>query len=212
MPKYYPIYLDIDNKNCVVIGGGNVAYRKACGLKESGGSVTVISPEFCEDFLSEKNITLKKKKYEESDISQAVIVIASTDNESVNKQVYIDATKINIPVNIVDQPELCSFIVPSIIKSGDLRISISTSGTSPALAKNIRKSLQNQFGQEYADLTELLSRMRQIALSTIKNDKKRKNVLTSFAENEYLEMIKQEGKKVVEEKMRKIISEISNED
>lgn len=202
MAKYYPIYLDIDGKKCVVVGGGDVAYRKACGLKEAGGRVTVVSPEFCKNFLSENDIILKEKEYEVSDIDLAVIVIASTNNEEVNKNVYTDATNKNIPVNVVDQPHLCSFIVPSIIKSGDLRISISTSGTSPALAKNIRKSLQKQFGQEYADLTELLSRMRQLALTSIKDEKARKDVLTSFADNKYLEMIKQKGKKSVEEEMR----------
>ncbi len=206
MPKYYPIYLEIDKKKCVVIGGGDVAYRKACGLKEAGGEITVISPEFCNNFLSETEMVLNKKKYEESDLNQAVIVIASTNDESVNKKIYTDAVKRSIPVNVVDQPKLCSFIVPSIVKSGDLRISISTGGSSPALSKNIRKSLEKQFGSEYADLIELLSRMRKLALSTIKDDNVRKRVLTSFAENEYLEMIRKDGKSAVEDKMRDIIS------
>ena len=208
MPKYYPIYLNIDYQKCIVVGGGEVAYRKACGLKNSGAKVVVVSPEFCDQLLGAKDIiTLKKKEYEESDINNASLVIASTNSEEVNKKVYCDATKRNIPVNVVDQPDLCSFIVPSLIRRGDLCISISTGGTGPALARNIRIALEEQFGPEYADFTDLLSNMRQVVLSTITDGAKRKVVLKRLAGNEFLEMVKSKGKNETEKAMHNIIKE-----
>ena len=211
MPKYYPIYLNINTRKCVVIGGGEVAYRKACGLQEAGGDVVVISPEFCRQLLEKDDFTLIKKRYEESDIDNAAIVVASTDNEEVNKNVYIDATKRNVPVNVVDQPHFCSFIVPSLIRRGDLCVSISTGGTGPALARNIRISLEDQFGPEYEDFTRLLSNMRQIVISTITDEKKRKTILTRLAGNEFLEMIKNDGEKEAEKAMRELIAVISDQ-
>lgn len=210
MPKYYPIYLNINERKCVVVGGGEVAYRKACGLKEAGANVIVISPEFCRQLLKKQGISLKKKRYEEGDIDEAAIVVASTNNEEINRKVYTDAAKRNIPVNVVDQPDLCSFIVPSLIRRGDLCISISTGGTGPALARNIRIELEKQFGIEYADLTRLLSRMRQIVLSTISDEKKRKTILNRLADGDFLEMIKKNGKKETENAMRKTIFEAGN--
>lgn len=205
MPKYYPVYLNIDKRKCIVIGGGEVAYRKACGLKDSGASVVVVSPEFCDQLLGTKDVTLKKKRYEESDINNASLVIASTNSEEVNKKVYSDATKRNIPVNVVDQPDLCSFIVPSFIRRGDLCISISTGGTGPALARNIRIALEEQFGPEYADFTELLSNIRQVVLSTIDDASKRKVILKSLADNKFLEMVKNKGKNETEKVMHNLI-------
>ncbi len=207
MPKFYPIYLNISDKKCVIVGGGDVAYRKACSLREAEAKVTVVSPEFCENFLNDGNFDLNKKEYEVSDINNASIVVASTNNEEVNKTVYADAVKMNIPVNVVDQPHLCSFIVPSMIRRGDLCVSISTGGTGPALARNIRESLEERFGPEYADFTALLSIMRKLAMSKITDDKKRKNVLQNLADDKYLTMIKQSGRDAAEKEMRKTIEE-----
>ncbi|MGR3320056.1 MAG: precorrin-2 dehydrogenase/sirohydrochlorin ferrochelatase family protein [Candidatus Anammoxibacter sp.] len=133
-------------------------------------------------------------------------MVASTNDEQVNKKVYDDATKRNVPVNVVDQPHFCSFIVPSLIRRGDLCISISTGGTGPALARNIRIALEDQFGSEYDDFTQLLSSMRQVVLSTITDGNKRKTILTRFAGKEFLEMIKNDGKEETEKVMREIIA------
>ena len=205
MPKYYPLYLNIESGKSVVVGGGEVAYRKACGLKEAGSNVIVISPEFCDHFLKPDNLTLIKRKYAKGDIDGATIVIASTNDKETNKQVYTDASVRNIPVNIVDQPDLCSFIVPSVIRRGDLCISISTGGTGPALAKSIRLTLEEHFGPEYTDYTELLSSMRQVVLSTIIDGAKRRKILKRFADNEFIDMVKNNGKQAAENAMREII-------
>ncbi len=205
MPGYYPVYLDVEGKRCVIVGGGNVAYRKACSLKEAGADVTVISPDTCPEISSEKGLTLIKESYDERYLDDAMLVIAATGDEDVNKRVFLDAEKRNIIVNVVDRPELCSFIVPSTVKRGDLCISISTGGASPALARNIRKELEGIFGPEYGEYVNLLSKMRNIAMSDVKDDAKRREILQRLAEKDILEIVKTKGTNEAEAKMREII-------
>jgi precorrin-2 dehydrogenase / sirohydrochlorin ferrochelatase len=205
MSRFYPLYLDIKGKKCVIVGGGKVAYRKACSLKEAGADVTVISPDICPEMSNEKELTLINKSYDESCLDGAMLVIAATDDEGVNKKVSLDAGKRNIIVNVVDRPELCTFIVPATVKRGELCISISTGGASPALAKNIREELEAVFGPEYGEYINLLTRMRDIAMSDVKDNAKRRRVLQRLAEKDILEILKTKGTEEAEAKMREII-------
>ncbi len=207
MSRFYPLYLDIKDKKCVIVGGGKVAYRKACSLKEAGADVTVISPDTCPEMAKEKGLALINKSYDESCLDGAMLVIAATDNEEVNKKVSLDAGKRDIIINVVDRPELCSFIVPSTVKRGDLCISISTGGASPALAKNIRKELEDVFGPEYGEYIDLLTRMRDVAMSDVKDDAKRREILQRLAEKDILEIVKTKGTEEAEAKIREIISQ-----
>jgi len=206
MSKFYPIHLDVTGKKCVIIGGGKVAYRKACGLKESGADVVVVSPEVCSEMVNEEGIAFIKKEYEECFLDGALLVIAATDNEAVNKKVTLDAEKRGIIVNVVDHPEHCSFIVPSTINRGDLCISVSTGGASPAVAKRIREELEGAFGKEYEEYLDLLTKMRSLAMSSIEDSVKRRKVLQRLAEKDIFDAVKDEGIKNAEAKMREIIS------
>ena len=208
MPKFYPVYLDISGKRCVIVGGGKVAYRKACSLQDAGADVIVVSPDVCSDMARRNGITVIKKNYEEGFIDDAFLVIAATDNQGVNRKIAIDAEKRNMLVNVVDCPELCSFTVPSTINRGDLCISVSTGGASPALAKNIRRKLEEIFGSEYEEYINLLTKMRALALSEIKDDLKRRKILQRLAENDMLEIVKTRGAKEAEMKMRQIIQKV----
>lgn len=205
--KYYPILLNIQDKKCVVVGGGNVAWRKACSLKESGARVTVVSPLFCPELEKETGIERIKQKYDEMYLKEALVVVASTDDEEVNKKVYSDAVKKGILVNVVDRPEFCSFIVPSSLVRGDLCISISTGGSSPALARNIREHLEKQFGDEYSLFTSLLSEVRRKVLSEIKDESVRRDILQRIAGFDILEIIKEKGVSEARNKIAEIISE-----
>jgi len=207
MAKYYPILLNIQDKKCLVVGGGNVAWRKVCSLKEAGARVTVVSPEFCPEMGKETGIERIQQKYEEGFLNEVLVVIASTDDEEVNKKVYYDAVKRGILVNVVDRPEFCSFIVPATISRGDLNISISTGGASPALARNIRESLEKQFGDEYGDFAKLLSETRRKILSEISNESIRRDILQRIAGLDMLEIIKQKGIAEAKKKILRIISE-----
>ncbi|MDP6923656.1 MAG: bifunctional precorrin-2 dehydrogenase/sirohydrochlorin ferrochelatase [Candidatus Scalindua sp.] len=207
MSKFYPIHLNVTGKRCVIIGGGKVAYRKACSLKESGADVVVVSPEVCPEMVDEEGLVLIKEVYEECFLDGALLVIAATDDEAINKRVTLDAEKRSIIVNVVDYPERCSFIVPSTINRGDLCISISTGGASPAVAKRIREELEDVFGKEYKEYLDLLTEMRSLAMSSVEDSVKRRKVLQRLAEKDIFDAVKDEGVKSAEAKMRDIIFE-----
>ena len=207
MAKYYPILLNIQDKKCLVVGGGNVAWRKVCSLKDAGARVTVVSPEFCPEMEKESGIERIQQKYEEGFLNGVLVVVASTDDEEVNKKVYYDAVKRGILVNVVDRPEFCSFIVPATISRGDLSISISTGGASPALARNIRESLEKQFGDEYGEFAKLLSETRRKILSEISDESIRRDILQCIAGFDMLEIVKQKGIAEARKKILGIISE-----
>ena len=146
MPKrfpYYPIFLDIENRNVVIIGGGEVCARKAETMMSYGAKVTIVSPKFTpeiEQWAGNGQLAIQRKRYETTDIEDAHIVIASTDDTPVNERVAADARALRIPVNVVDVTHLCEFIVPAIIEKDGIQIAISTGGKSPAVARD-RKSV-----------------------------------------------------------------------
>ena len=184
-----------------------MAYRKVCSLKEAGAEVVVVSPETCPEIANEEGLTLVKKDYDASILDGALLVIAATDNDAVNKKAALDARKRNIIVNVVDRPELCSFIVPSTINRGDLCISISTGGASPAVAKSVREELEIVFGSEYEEYLNLLTKMRSIAMSDIKDSAKRRKVLQRLAEKDILEIVKNKGVTEAEARIRETMFE-----
>ena len=161
--RYYPAYLDIKKRNCLVVGGGPVGTRKVKMLLKCGAVVTVISPivsEQLKNLADSGAITLHRRSYQSSDLAGIFLVIGATDDENLNRQISEDANRSNLLCNIADRPQDCNFILPSIVSRGDLTISISTSGKSPALAKKLRKSLEVQFGEEYAVMLQLMGAIR----------------------------------------------------
>ena len=160
---YYPIYLDIENRDVVIIGGGNVCARKAETMMKYGARVTIVSPEFTEEIVKwaeEGCLRLERKPYDPSDLDGANIVIASTDIQSVNEQIAADCRARRIPVNVVDVTPLCEFIVPAIIETGSIQIAVSTGGKSPALARTLKEDLQRSIGPEYAEVNDALGSLR----------------------------------------------------
>ena len=148
MTKYYPIMLDIRDRAAIVIGGDRIAAEKASALTASGASVTVISPEFCYELLRQaehKRVTLRQKAYEPGDLEGALVVIAATNEQELIDAICAETKERGQLVNIVDVPQYCSFIIPSILRREQLTIAVSTEGASPGLAKRIRQSLEKQF-------------------------------------------------------------------
>jgi len=145
------------------VGGGRVAERKARGLLECGAKVVVISPELTDGLqtlLNEKRIAWQARGYCPDDIAGAMLAIAATDDSKVQDMVVADAERYNILVNVADVPEKCNFILPALVKRGDLSIAISTSGNSPALAKQLRRRFQVQVGEEYNILNNMMGVLR----------------------------------------------------
>jgi siroheme synthase-like protein len=162
-PTYYPIFLNIQGKNCVVIGGGNVALRKVKGLLECGAKVTLISPKPHPEIVKlskRRAIHLIQRDYEKEDLEDAVIAFACTDVKKVNRKVAADAKKAGVLVNVADDPRSSDFITPSFFQRGNLTIAVSTAGMSPALARKIRMKLEKSFGKEYASLLSIIGDVR----------------------------------------------------
>ena len=161
--KYYPVFLDINGKNCLVVGGGSVGTRKALALVESGARVTVVSPQATDqlvDLAARGILTLKQRAYRATDLAGMFLVFGATDREGLNRRINSDAERLNMLCNIADRPEVCNFILPATVKRGDLTLAISTSGASPAFAKQLRRELERQFGEEYAVFLKLMRAIR----------------------------------------------------
>jgi siroheme synthase-like protein len=163
MSDYYPLFLKVRGKRCVVVGGGRVALRKVRALLEHGASIELISPSLCPELnqlAQAEKINIIHRNYEPGDLNSAFLVIAGTGDNEINYQVAVEARKRRIPVNVVDNPEQSDFIVPSYLRRGDLTIAVSTDGSSPALARKIRARLEKYFSEEYASLTNLVKEVR----------------------------------------------------
>jgi len=163
---YYPVFLNLQDRRCLVAGGGRVALRKANTLLEYGAEVTVISPRLCaglRKLSSDGRIKVINRAYRTGDLKGVHIAIVATSNRGINLAAAGEAKKRRVPVNVVDDPVLSDFIVPSIIRRGSLAIAVSTSGKSPALARKIRSRLEDEFGQEYASLVLVIEKARRQA-------------------------------------------------
>lgn len=190
---YYPVVLDLTKRKCLVVGGGEVASRKVQALLEAGAHVTVISPEVDPGIESLSNVKICRESYLSTNLNGYTLVFAATDDRETNATVFNDANRAGIPVNVVDDPEYCSFIVPSMVRRGDLLLAISTSGRSPALAKRIRKELEEQFGEEYAAFIDLLGSLRERVKNKYPTQREREVVFNKLIDCGILELLK-EGK------------------
>jgi siroheme synthase-like protein len=174
---YYPIYIDIEDRNVLIVGGGTVCARKAETMMRYGGRVTIVSPAITDEIAAwerDEALSVHRKKYEEADLHGASIVIASTDDPCVNARVARDCRRRKIPVNVVDVTHLCEFIVPAIIEKGSIQIAISTGGKSPALGRTLKEDLQRTIGPEYAEVNDILGTLRKSAKSVLPTDVDRK--------------------------------------
>ncbi len=163
MPAYYPVSLNISGRKCVVVGGGQVALRKAKALLEHGADVEVISPDLCPELVQlagSGEIRVLAREYQPGDLKKAFVAIAATDDTEVNQRVVTEARKDAVLVNVVDDAENSDFIVPSCLRRGEVTIAVSTSGRSPALARKIRTRLEKELGDEYASLIHLIGEVR----------------------------------------------------
>jgi len=161
--KYYPVFLNIAGKKCVVVGGGEVAARKVKRLLDCGGQIYVISPTLTAELaeLKAKNLIIHVAgDYNDLSIEDAALIIGATDDEITNAAVARDARGRGIPVNIVDDPQKCDFILPSVLERGDLTLAIGTGGKSPALARHLREELEARYGEEYGILLNILGDLR----------------------------------------------------
>jgi precorrin-2 dehydrogenase/sirohydrochlorin ferrochelatase len=166
--KYYPVFLDVNNRRCLVVGGGSVATRKVKSLVECGARVTVVAPSATpelEKMAGDGVIRLEKRAYAAADMDGVFLTFGATSDMAVNDRVRRDAETHNILCNIADYPAGCNFILPSVVQRGDLQIAVSTSGRSPAFARALRKELEERYGREYDDFLRLMGLVRERLLA-----------------------------------------------
>jgi precorrin-2 dehydrogenase/sirohydrochlorin ferrochelatase len=213
--SYYPIHVDLRGRKCLVIGGGKVAERKVRSLITCEAEITLVSPEVTtglKDLIEKKKLLYLQKKYQESDLDQAFLVIAATDQSEVNRQIYRDALRRNLLVNVVDSPECCNFIIPAFVKRGDLLLSVSTGGKSPALAGKIRKKWEGEFGEEYQLFLEVLGELREKIQGHIQDPLLRKKLIHQILDSDLLDLLRQGDFESARERKLALLKEIGRYD
>ncbi len=189
---YYPILMDLDGKRALVLGGGEVAERKVRTLISFGAVVDVVSLDLSSgltNLVEEGRVRRVGREFHETHLDGAVLVIAATDDASVNRRVGLAARARGIPVNAVDQPADCTFIVPAVIRRGDLVLAVSTSGRSPALARRIREELEDRFGPEYGDFLTLMGCVRERVLARGEGQKDNQAIFKRLVGSDLLEVV-----------------------
>jgi precorrin-2 dehydrogenase/sirohydrochlorin ferrochelatase len=174
---FFPTFMNVRDRTCVVIGAGPVGLEKIEGLLASDAHVVVVAPEAereVADLAAEGSLVWHQRAYEPDDLDGALLVFAATSDTDLNVRIFRQAEARAMLVNVVDVPPLCNFIMPAIVRNGPVSIAISTSGASPALAKRLKREIADEFGEPYARLAELLNDIRGWAKDTFATYQERK--------------------------------------
>ncbi len=180
----YPIYLDLTNKRVIVIGAGPVAARKVNALHEAGARVIVIAKDVDPAFEKScklPNVELVISAYSKDYLAEAVLAIAATNDLELNRRIYKDCQELEVLCNVVDQPELCDFFVPAVVKRGPLQIAIGTDGNCPAYAGHLRKKLEDQFTEDHGRFVIELEAIRKHIIEEVADPAERKAILGQLA-------------------------------
>lgn len=204
---YFPFFIDIQDKHCLVVGGGAVAYRKVSVLLSFGVYITVVAPAICDELKElekeEARLIVLEREFQTTDISQSFFVVAATNNAAVNEAVSILCKQANTLVNVADSRENSNYLFPSIVKRGDVVVGTSTSGNSPDLAKWVRTQLEDAVPDYVAELTESLGVYRGVIKERIPSEEKRRK---AFKELLYMGM-KAHGK-VDDSMLEKVLKDL----
>jgi siroheme synthase-like protein len=209
---YYSISIDLAGKPCLVVGGGRVAFRKVVGLVRSGATVTVIAKQFIPRFtvLGERVRRVERGFAQGDIVPEYTLVIGATDSLEVNKAVAAACAGARVLCNIVDNPELCGFIVPAVLRRGPVTIAVSTGGASPFLARAIRKRIAENIGPEYGVLGAVLSRLRIVLRRQIKDPGVRARFWESFFALDPVALVRDRGAAHVEARGLDLIESLND--
>jgi len=181
---FFPLFVDIKEKPCLIVGGGQVAYRKTKTLLQFGASIKVVSPYLCEELIKLKEsglINVEQREFADSDIENCFIAVAATSDSDVNARLSEYAAKRNIPVNVADDSGKCSFLFPSTVKRGKIIIGICSSGSFPAMTAAIREKIDEILPCEIAEITEKLEMLRKEIKSKIKQKEDKEKIMKDLA-------------------------------
>jgi precorrin-2 dehydrogenase/sirohydrochlorin ferrochelatase len=192
----YPIFLTLSGRAVVIIGGGAVAGRKAQPILAAGANLTVVARKI-DDAVTEAckgtDTRLLEEDYHKEHLTGAVLAIAATNDNQLNKQIYNDCQNLGILCNVVDVPELCDFYVPAVVKRGDLQIAISTEGDCPAYARHLRKKLDKIFTDKHGEFLTELKAVRKRIIEKIGEPAERKELLEQMIDEKSFDIFVQDG-------------------
>jgi siroheme synthase-like protein len=180
--RYYMACLDVEQRDCLVVGGGSVGLEKSRGLLECGARVTVVAPHVV-SALRELPVELVERRYETTDLDGRFLVMAATPDSEVNRRISVDAEARSVPCNVADAPELCTFILPAVYRQDPIAIAVTTGGASPALAQRIRSELAQRYGPEYAVLARRLRALRPWAKTNLRTYEDRRDYFKQLVED-----------------------------
>ncbi|MGG6313888.1 precorrin-2 dehydrogenase/sirohydrochlorin ferrochelatase family protein, partial [Paenibacillus macerans] len=192
MPHYMPVMLNLEGRRCVVVGGGQVAERKAAALAEAGAKTVIVSPKVTEGLRRrslEGAIVWTQREYAEGDLTGAFLAVAATDRQEVNAAVVAEAGERGIPVNDAGDGPNGSFITPSVLRRGGLVVAVSTSGAGPAASRELCREIDGHFGHDYEQYIDFLSSARAFIKNNVTNPGKRKRLFRRLAETDILTSI-----------------------
>ncbi len=192
--KYFPFFFKLDNQNCLIIGGGDVAERKVDLLIKANANITLIAPEISDYLLNlekEKKISCQKEKYDKKilDSKKFKFIVVATNDKELNVQIADDARKSNILINVVDQTDLCDFIFPSILERGPITVAVSTGGSSPVLARMLRTKLETMIPGSYGRLAKIVSENRVPIRKKLKNSKSNRIFWEQMLNSKFVELV-----------------------
>jgi siroheme synthase-like protein len=175
------VCLDVRGRSCLVVGGGRVGLEKARGLLDCGADVTVVAPDV-EEELAALPVRLLERPFARSDVAGRFVVIAATSERLVNATVSAAAARRGIPCNVADDPELCSFILPAVVRRDPIQVGVSTGGASPALAQRIRDDVDALIGPQHAELAQRLQELRPWAKRELATYEERRDFFRELVE------------------------------
>ncbi|MBI2194402.1 MAG: bifunctional precorrin-2 dehydrogenase/sirohydrochlorin ferrochelatase [Planctomycetes bacterium] len=205
MPTYYPIYLNLAGKRCVLVGGGNVAARKVKELIEAGASLHVVSPQFSPSFPRSKNIRRHRRRFQRRDLDGACLAICATDDPETSRRVARAARDKRVLLNVVDVPQLSDFIAPAVFRKGLLCVAVSSSGASPSLSGRLARQMNAWIGPEYGAFLELLQSCRQEILEGVNDPQIRMRLLKRLSEPDILELLRTQGRPAAEARIHRLV-------
>ncbi len=180
MAPYYPLFLDLTDKLCIVVGGGAVAERKARGLLNAGARVRLISPEVTSGvrrLAGQGRIEVVPREYQEGDLDGAALAIAATNASEVNMRVKEESKRLSIPLNVTDSPDLGDFIVPSVVRKGPVVVAVSTSGLFPVLARRLKEEIDLKLSADYVPYARRVGAFRRFLIETIHDPGRKREIL-----------------------------------
>jgi len=188
----FPIFLNLRGRLCTIIGGGEVAARKAAALLREEACVRVVAPELSDEMkalLVSPHLTHVSRAYQEGDLEGSALAFAATNEADVNAAVYQEAESTGIPVNVADDPAHCTFFMPAAVHRDPITIAISTEGCSPALARHLRRKIEEAVPPAYAHLARLLGRLRPELMAAVAERGQRKERLERVVNSEVLSLL-----------------------